>query len=180
MSNINLLPWRQHLKKQQKKQFMRQVSWVCVFTLVAIAGAYGYVRQQAHVQQQRNLQLQQASLQLDDTLHTIELLRQQRRQLQARGNFIEQFQSQRHIPVQLFNQLPTWIPTAVYLDRIYLAEHGLEINGKTTAYSQLAQMVQQIESAGWLTQPRLQVVAVPNAPLSSANQFSLQFSHKAP
>lgn len=178
MSNINLLPWRQQLKTKKKQLFMQQVSVVCVFSLVAIVGAYGYIKQQSQVQQQRNRQLQQTNIQLDDPLRTIEAFRQQRRQLQARADLIAQFQHQRHIPVQLFNQLPTWIPATVYLDQVQLSGHGLNMSGKAKDHSQLALMVQHIERSGWLVQPRLQVIAIPNASVSSANQFSLQLSFR--
>ncbi|WP_417614142.1 PilN domain-containing protein [Oceanisphaera sp.] len=176
MSNINLLPWREHVKARQKKQFMQQVGLVCVLTVVVITGVYGFIRQQHHSQQQRNMQLERASARLVQDLRTIEIVRQRRNQLQARMDLIEEFQQRRPLAVQLFNQLPGWIPSGVYVERIQLAGQQLEIKGQATAYGQLALMVQQIEHSGWLTQPRLHAMADPDTSLPPSNRFSLQLA----
>lgn len=179
MSHINLLPWREHLKTTQKKHFMQQISVVCVFTVVAIAGVYGVIKQQHQFQQQRNMQLTRASAQLDHALRTIEDARQRRSQLQARIKVIENVQQRRPLVVQLFNQLPAWVPSGVHVDRVHLVDQHLEINGQATAYGQLALMVQQIEHSGWLTQPRLQASILPDSSLPATSRFSLQLSLQA-
>lgn len=176
MSNINLLPWREHVKATQKKRFIRQMSLTCGLTLVILTGIHSFIGRQDHIQQQRNLQLKQASAQLDQTLLSIERVRQQRSYLEDRINLIEGVQHRRPLMVQLFNQLPDWVPPGVYLHHLHLAEQNLNIKGQATTYEPLALMVQQIEHSGWLTQPRLQAMAVTDASLPPASQFSLQLT----
>ncbi|GGB50934.1 fimbrial protein [Oceanisphaera marina] len=176
MSNINLLPWREHLQATQKKRFIRQVGLICGLTLLVITGIHGFIKLQYHTQQQRNLQLKQASAQLDQTLLSIERVRRQRSHLQARINLIEEVQHRRPLIVKLFNQLPAWVPSDVYLHHLHLAEQNLNIKGQATAYESLALMVQQIEHSGWLMQPQLQAMAVTDPSLPPTSQFSLQLT----
>lgn len=155
-----------------------------MLTVVAIVTVYSYVKLQLTAQQQRNIALEQASHQLDGDLRRIHTLRQQRQQLQARAEVIADYQSQQHFPIQLFNQLPIWVPDTVYLDRVQLSAQGVNISGKAHTHSQLALMVQHIEQSGWLTRPQLQVIALPDdASLlagGATQQFSLQLIFKEP
>lgn len=176
MSNINLLPWREQLKVSQKKRFIRQMGLICGLAVLAITGIHGFIKQQVHTQQQRNQQLKQAGIQLDHTLSSMERVRQQRSQLQARIHLIAEVQHRRPLVVQLFNQLPGWVPPGVHLHHVHLAEQTLHIKGQASTYEPLALMVQQIEHSGWLTQPQLQAMAVTDASLPSVSQFSLQLT----
>ncbi|WP_319782309.1 PilN domain-containing protein [Oceanisphaera sp. IT1-181] len=184
MSNINLLPWRAQHQERQKKRFIGQLALVCVLTVAAVLVATHQIKQQAQAQQLRNAQLQQASTELDEALRHIEQARQQGQQLSARSDLIAQFQQRRSQAVRLLNQLPTWLPAGVRLDSVHLAQQALELKGQAQSYHQLSLLVQHIEQAAWLSEPRLQAQALPGdariADQALTKQFSLQLSISAP
>ncbi|MGO1247018.1 MAG: PilN domain-containing protein [Oceanisphaera sp.] len=176
MSNINLLPWRQQLQAKQKRHFMLQLGVACLLSLALLMLAYSHVKQAAQAQQQHNIRLQTASTQLDSTLGTIEQLRQQQHALHTKIQVIDKLQQQRHLPVQLFNQLPNWISDDVHLDDVHLSDKGVVISGQAQTHSSLALMIEQIEGSHWLNQPRLSVSATDDATAGSGLPFILQLN----
>ncbi|MBO1518383.1 PilN domain-containing protein [Oceanisphaera pacifica] len=178
MSNINLLPWRAQLKANQKKHFILQLSLVCLLGITLVILAYGYIKQQIQIQQQHNKAVAAASEQLNSTLHAIEQFRLQQQGLQRRAHFIEQLQQERALPVQLFNQLPSWIPINVHLERVDLSNKALIINGKAHTHGALALMVEHIEGSRWLLQPKLTVHATEGEAATPTHQFILQLEVK--
>lgn len=180
MSNINLLPWRAQLQTRQTQRILWQLVLVCALTVAAVSVAQQYVKRQEHEHQLRYGQLLRASTELDDTLRHIELVRLQGQQLRVRNDLIIELQPRRGQALRLLNQLPAWLPIGVRLDSVQLASGALEIKGQAQSYEQLALLVQRIEQATWLSEPRLQAQVLPDAMLSvtqsKAKQFSLQLN----
>lgn len=174
MSNINLLPWRALQEAKQKRRVLLQLGLVVALSIATVWAAAQVIRWQTQHQQLRNNQLQQASTELDGALHQLELIRQQEQQLKQRFGTLEQLQLGRHQAVHLFNQLPRWLPSGVRLDSVQLNQQQLALKGQAQSYAQLSLFVQQIEQTVWLSEPRLQVQAQPDAAHAETQQFTLR------
>ena len=158
MSNINLLPWRVARAQRQKKQFGAMIGIFLAATASLAFAIDWLVMQQIGYQQQRNQRLQQEMAILDAQLGEIRLLKERRKELIDRMQLIEQLQTQRNIPVRLFNQLPVLVPNGVYLNTLALQNNRIDVNGKAEAYGRVASMMRRIDGSGWLGQSQISTI----------------------
>ncbi|MCH7370841.1 MULTISPECIES: PilN family type IV pilus biogenesis protein TapN [Aeromonas] len=175
MSNINLLPWRVARAQHQKKQFGAMIGIFLAATASLAFAIDWLVMQQIGYQQQRNQRLQQEMAILDAQLGEIRLLKDRRKELIDRMQLIEQLQTQRNIPVRLFNQLPVLVPNGVYLNTLALQNNRIDVNGKAEAYGRVASMMRRIDSSGWLGQSQISTIFTADVAPVALSQFSMMF-----
>lgn len=175
MSNINLLPWRVTRAQRQKKQFGAMIGIFLAATASLAFAIDWLVMQQIGYQQQRNQRLQQEMAILDAQLGEIRLLKDRRKELIDRMQLIEKLQTQRNIPVRLFNQLPVLVPNGVYLNTLALQNNRIDVNGKAEAYGRVASMMRRIDSSGWLGQSQISTIFTAEVAPVALSQFSMMF-----
>ena len=71
MPLINLLPWREELRKQRNKDFTTTCIVFAVLTFAAIGGVHYWFNQQINWQKQRNAFIQNEIAQLDEKIKEI-------------------------------------------------------------------------------------------------------------
>jgi type IV pilus assembly protein PilN len=174
MSNINLLPWRESVRAGQKKQFMVILAVASLITVAVMLTANMWINQQIARQQERNQFLQNETAKLDLILGEMRNIREQRLKLLERMTLIEHFQQRRNLSVRLFNQLPELVPPGVYLSSLNVVDHSLDIVGKTEAYPRVANMIRQVESSGWLYEPRISSIFASDVQPIALSQFSMR------
>ncbi len=158
MAKINLLPWRENLRKKQQQYFMLALGATLVVAALLVLSANFFMNQQISGQENRNQYLRGEIRKLERDIQRIEQLEEVRDNLIARKNVIEQLQSSRNLMVHLFNQMAQTVPEGVTLDSVRQNNSQLTIIGTSESETRVSDYMRNIESAEWLSQTRLNIV----------------------
>src|SRR5262245_33018781 len=102
MANINLLPWREQLREQQKKDFVITLGFVVVASALILFGVDRYFNAGIDNQNEVNAYLRDQIKLLDEKIVEIRELQEQKEALTARMTVIQELQGNRPVIVRLF------------------------------------------------------------------------------
>jgi type IV pilus assembly protein PilN len=155
MSNINLLPWRQQLKKKSKDAFIKiLVAFILVGVSIVVLG-YLWLSFEIKTQQDRNKEFKEQIAQLDQQIAEIAKLKERRQELIDRMKAIETLQQNRNIAVHLFSDLPTLVASGVYLDSMKFDQRTAQVKGMAESNPRVSSMLRNIDNSKWLGQSNI-------------------------
>ncbi len=99
MARINLLPWREQLREERRKQFLVILGGIFVLSCGAVFLGDQYLSGEIARQEARNAFIQQNIAQLDVRIKEISELKTRRQQLLARMKIIQDLQARFSRPV---------------------------------------------------------------------------------
>jgi len=126
MPRINLLPWREELRKRQQKEFGLTALGAVVLAALAVVAVHFEIQGRIDFQRERNAYLEQQIAALDRKIKEIRELESEKRRLLARMQIIEQLQSSRPEIVHLFDEFVETLPEGVFYTT--LAQRGPNFN----------------------------------------------------
>jgi type IV pilus assembly protein PilN len=151
---INLLPHREMRRERRKKDF------VVLSALVAAAGAAaafagGFaINQQIAAQQERNNFIVAENARLDKEIAEIRTLREEIAALRARQQAVENLQSDRTVPVRLFDELVRLAPEGMYLRQLKQDDARISLVGHAATNERVAELLRNLgERSPWLERP---------------------------
>ncbi len=182
MARINLLPWREELRKQRQQQFMALLGLAVIVSIAAMVGVHFYVEHAMDFQRERNAYLQDEIKVLDKQIKEIDALDKTRQRLEARMNIIQQLQTSRPEIVHLFDSLARTLPDGVYLNSVQESNNALNIKGTAQSNARVSSYMWNLEKSDWLADPNLQVIETAQKDGTRASKFVLtaKQSHKQP
>ncbi|MDN3516899.1 PilN domain-containing protein [Aquisalimonas lutea] len=180
MTRINLLPWREELKKQRTVEFY-------VILVIAVAlGAGVWYAGRWHItglvdyHEHRNSILEEEISRLERQIEEIEKLETVREQLLARMNIIEELQAGRPQIVHLFEEIATTIPEGVYLEELEQNGDSLSLAGVAESNARISNYMERLDGSEWLTDPDLEVIEVQDRESGRLSDFSLSVQQTDP
>lgn len=153
MSNINLLPWREELQRRRNSSFYMSAGIAFVIAALIGAVAWWYADQLVQQEQSRIDRLNQEIVKLDAKLETINGLKAEIDSMKQRMDTITRLQESRNQAVHLLNDLPTFVGSGVYLDKVSLSNGKVAVTGATEAHLRVVAMIRAIEASTWLKNP---------------------------
>jgi type IV pilus assembly protein PilN len=158
MPRINLLPWREELRKQRQKNFAAgAIAAVAAAGLATLLTGF-IVQGQIDHQNARNQRLEQEIARLVALIEEIRNLERQKERLLARMEIIEELQRRRPESVHLFDQLARVLPDGVFYDVVQQTTNRVEVRGLAESSTRVSALMRNIEDSDWLKEPRLEVV----------------------
>ena len=181
MSNINLLPWREELQRRRNSSFYMSAGIAFVIAALIGAVAWWYADQLVQQEQSRIDRLNQEIVKLDAKLETINGLKAEIDSMKQRMDTITRLQESRNQAVHLLNDLPTFVGSGVYLDKVSLSNGKVAVTGATEAHLRVVAMIRAIEASTWLKNPVIKDIVADtgngNSVVSAAaKQFGLNLS----
>jgi type IV pilus assembly protein PilN len=175
MSNINLLPWRDELKKKKKQMFLIVLGLSSVVVLgISYVGKL-YVDALIDAQNQRNQYLQAQTIILDRRIAEVRTIKQEKAELERRINLIQKLEEKRNYATHLFNILPQVVPAGIYLKSLTFANGQVDVNGMSESNNRLTKMTRNIDGSDWLGDAYISsIVAGPTTPIK-LSQFAMKF-----
>ncbi|MFU8831474.1 MAG: PilN domain-containing protein [Wenzhouxiangella sp.] len=158
MAKINLLPWRENLRKQRQKNFMVALGFAVAFAVGVVLLTNHTFNQLISGQDDRNNYLRSEIRKLERDIQRIEELEVTRDNLIARKDVIERLQINRSMMVHLFNQMAQTAPEGVTLNSVRQANEQLTIVGTSESETRVSDYMRNIEGAAWLHRPTLRIV----------------------
>jgi len=181
MARINLLPWREQLREERKKEFLTILALVVLFAGALVFLGDRYINGRIDHQNERNAFLKKEITLLDARIKEIEELQARRAQLLDRMKIIEDLQGKRPIIVRVFDELARTLPDGVYFSELAMKGAELSVKGGAESNSRVSNLMRQMDGSEWLTAPNLTAVkVVTSGALDQANVFELTVKQTAP
>ncbi len=118
MAEINLLPWRDERRAEQKKEFIAVLGLVVVVALLLVFVSDLVIGAQIQHQNDRNAYLQLNIDALNKQVEEISELQRKQTQLLDRMKVIQELQGNRPIIVRILDQLVRTVPDGVFYTNV--------------------------------------------------------------
>ena len=184
MAQINLLPWRENLRDERKRQYLSFIVLVLIGSGALIFVADQYVRRAIDVQTARNEFLIEETRVLEEMVNEISQLQQQKREIQDRMNVIQNLQASRPVIVRVFDELVKTLPEGVYFEMVNRDGSSMKLEGVADSPSGLTTLMRNLDSSEWFSDPVLRIISAADGESAftdnAANKFELDLSLAPP
>lgn len=178
MARINLLPWRDELRKQKQREFgITAISSVVIAGLVVLL-AHIHVVGLISNQNQRNTYLESEITILNKRIGRIRELEAMKDNLLARMNVIQELQGSRPESVHLMDELVRSLPDGVHLNTFQQQQKKLTMTGVAESNARVSDYMRQIDTSDWFTGPRLEVIKTTESKRRRIANFTLRGNQK--
>ncbi|WP_288478965.1 PilN domain-containing protein [uncultured Pseudomonas sp.] len=181
MARINLLPWREQLREERRKQFLVILGGIFVLSCGAVFLGDQYLSGEIARQEARNAFIQQNIAQLDVRIKEISELKTRRQQLLARMKIIQDLQGNRPVIGHVFDQLVRTLPDGVYFRELKMQGDTLSISGEAESNNRVSNLMRNLDASDWFASPTLiEVKATTAGAVDQANTFQLTVKQTQP
>jgi type IV pilus assembly protein PilN len=158
MPSINLLPWRQELRRRRQREFAIGVAAALILAGLVALLSWITVDSMIGAQQRKNDLLKTEIAALDKQIQEIQALEEQKRQMLARMEIIEKLQRSRPEVVHVFDQIVRCLPEGVYLNSVKQTGRRLEIAGVAQSSTRVSSFMRNIDASDTLSVPELKII----------------------
>ena len=155
MAHINLLPWRDQLRKERQQRFFITLAIAAVVTGLAVAAVHFHIQMMIDFQDSRNKRLEQEIAVADKRIKEIQQLEKRKADLIARMQIIESLQASRPEAVHVFDELVQTIPDGVHLNSFAYKGKGVSLNGEAQSNARVSTYMRNLDGSPWFNNPRL-------------------------
>lgn len=181
MAQINLLPWRDELRAEKKKQFYSVLALVAILAGLVAFAWLSVVNSQIESQKVRNDMLNREIAQLDKKVREIRDLRKKREDLIDRMTVIQNLQGNRPQIVRVFDDLVRKVPDGVYFTELARKGKTVTFSGIAESNNRVSSLMRQLDESDWFEKPNLLSVTKTNpGNESSPNRFNMTVVISAP
>ena len=178
-THINLLPWRDELRKEQTRQFVSLTIISVIFTLAVILLVHVNLDRLISYQDTRNQILNDEIKKLDKELEKIKDLEETKAKLLSRMEIIQSLQQKRPQIVHLFDEIVRTVPEGLHLKSIQQSANALTIIGIAESNGRVSAYMRNIDASDWMTKPRLTVIESKRKD-GRGSEFTLTASQSSP
>ena len=140
MAKINLLPWRDELREQKKKQFVAFCAGVAALGVASVFSAWMYFDHKLEDQEQANQLIVSTNQNLDVQLKSLDGMQERRNAIIERMKLIQGLQGQRPVTVRLVDELVRVTPPTMYLTKFTRTGDKFTIEGKAESPNTVAEL----------------------------------------
>ena len=160
MARINLLPWREELRKEKLRGFMVTAMLFAALGVVGGVSAYVLVHSQVLDQEEKNQRLNDEIVKLDKKIQEIETLEEKKSALLARMEAIERLQIDRPTVVRLFDELQSTLPEGASYTSVEQVGYLLTIEGLAESEARVSSFMRRLERSQLFEKPVLTYIRV--------------------
>ena len=161
---INLLPWRQQFRERRQQDFLKALAGACLLGLALVAFGYYHYQRAIDRQQARNVSLQSEAARLDQRIDQLRQLQQQRGELLARMEAVQQLQGNRSVIVRIFHELAEQLAPGVWYTRVVRMGDEIRLFGVAESSKGISEQLRNLADSRWLARPNvLEITAWPDA-----------------
>jgi len=173
MARINLLPWRDELRKERQTNFVIMLVIMLAITGLIMGGVHGYYADRIQYQNKRNAYLQKEIKKLDVQIKKIKTFEAEKNKLQAHLDIIQRLQSSRSEIVHLFDEVVRTLPEGVYLKTLGQSGNKLSVKGVAQSNARVSSYMWNIEKSDWINNPKLSVISTSKSGRNRISNFTL-------
>ena len=182
MAQINLLPWRDKLRKEKQRQFFILLGLMVSLTAFAMFGVHVFQEDRISYQEKRLAFIDSQVKHLDRKIREIKVIEYTRRNLEKRIKKVRDLERNRAEVVHLFHELVTRLPQAVYLTQISQNKRGITLKGVAADNKNVSDYIRNLDSSIWLDRLDIGIVTHRHAKSGSArlSHFTITAEQKQP
>ncbi|MEX2469765.1 MAG: PilN domain-containing protein [Pseudohongiellaceae bacterium] len=183
MAHINLLPWRERLREERRREFLTTLVGVIIIAAGLVFLVDRYFNREIDSQIARNEFLRSEISELDAMVAEINELRQQKEDIRARMNVITDLQGTRPVIVRIFDELVRTLPDGVFYQNVERSDNTISIEGIAESYARITELMRRLDASDWFMDANLSDItsnADPDNPTSDSFTFSLMLSLELP
>lgn len=173
MAKINLLPWREQRREQQRKEFLAVLGGVAAAGLLVALIGHLLVNGQIDYQNERNQYLKTHIAALDKQVAEIKELQARRNQLIDRMKVIGDLQGTRPLIVRIFDEIVRTLPDGVYFRGMERTGQQITIRGTAESNNRVSSLMRRLDASEWFSEPTLKGVKANPGFGEQANDFDL-------
>jgi type IV pilus assembly protein PilN len=179
MAKINLLPWREDIRKQKQREFVISAAGGALLAALIVLLAHFHIDGLIDNQNQRNAFLKTQIAVLDQRIGRIKELEKMKADLLARMNVIQELQRSRPESVHLMDELVRSLPDGVYLKSFTQKGRSLDMTGVAQSNARVSDYMRSIDASDWLTAPHLDLIKTTEVNRTRVANFNLRAKQKS-
>lgn len=162
---INLLPYREKIKKEKLKQFGILIGGFVIAAGAVILAGSTYLGLQIDDQVQRNKYVETQNKKLDDQIKEIAGLKDEIKDTLAKRQVVENLQVNRSDGVNILNELSKQLPEGVILKTVKQTNNKIAITGTTPANSKIANYMNNLDNTPIFENSQIIEIKLVNVPV---------------
>ncbi len=174
---INLLPWRDTLKKEREIRFGVITGISLFLTVLVILGIHLYFQGEINYQQSRNDYLQKQIKIAEAKIEEIKTLDEKKQRLIERMSVIQELEENRPQIVHLFDELVKQIPNGVYFTNMVQKGNKITLDGTAQSKARVSSLMGKFEESEWLANPKIYIIESDG---EAKNNFQLEVTQAVP
>lgn len=177
MPHINLLPWREELRKRRNKEFAVMALVAVLLMGGVVAGVDWHFKQRIAFQNDRNAFLEMQIVALDKKIKEIQDLDREKERLLARMRIIQELQSSRPEIVHVVDSIVKTLPEGVFYTTIKQTGRSINMVGVAQSNARVSSLMRQLESSDWFENPNLVEIKAINQPATTGATNEIKLSN---
>lgn len=173
MPRINLLPWREELRKKRQRDFGIAAGVAVLAGIIVVIGCVQVWNAMISHQNERNQLLRTEISRLDRQIQEITGLEQQKERLLARMEIIDELQRSRPEIVHVFDELVRALPDGVHYTSVRQQGNRIELRGAAQSSTRVSALMRQLDASPWFRDPGLSVVETTQEGASRRAEFTV-------
>ncbi|KPK40564.1 MAG: hypothetical protein AMJ69_01870 [Gammaproteobacteria bacterium SG8_47] len=158
MARINLLPWREELRRQRLKQFVSIALGSVVLAALIVLLVHMNIAGAIDAQDSRNEFLKRKIKEVEEQIKEINELEAEKQRLLSRMEIIQQLQHNRPEVVHLFDEIVRRVPEGISLATIKQSSNSVVITGRAQSNARVSALMRNLNDSEWFAQPRLDII----------------------
>lgn len=176
MANINLLPWRESLRVQQKKNYLTMLIALALGALSLMFSVGAVVDSLIGNQNQRNQFIEQQIVVLDGQIKKIKNIKESQQAIEQRMALIEQLESSRNAVPKVLDELVKLVPPGLSFRSFSRKGNQIEVLGVSESNNRLADFMRRLEESSVFSSGDLSSIVADTSASDSVSDFKLTFS----
>ncbi len=158
MTTINLLPWREALRKERQKNFLITLGASAGIMLAVVGAVHMQIGDMISYQNARNNFIETQITRVEKQIEEIDEIEKEKQRLLARMNVIQQLQQGRPQIVHVFDELVKTLPEGVYLTSVKQNADSLAVQGFAQSNARVSAYMRNLDNSAWFKDPKLSVI----------------------
>jgi type IV pilus assembly protein PilN len=178
MTQINLLPWREHKRQIKKAQFTAALVSCVAASIFVVVFWHVYLSNQLSDQLKLNDVLQVEINKEQASLNDMSSKENEKATIENQLQFIINLYKKSYIGVQLFNQLVKLVPNSISLSKIERNGNSVTLAGTANTDDELTQFMQEMTKSSYFNEPVLTLMNEQKSKEGNKKYFEMDVSLK--
>ena len=178
MTRVNLLPWRENLRKERVRQFKMVALSSAVLMGVIVFYVHIHINGVIEYQNTRNAFITAEIAKVDETIKEIRELETKKQDLLNRMNVIQELQTRRPLSVRLVDELVKVLPEGVYLSSMTQTDMKLVFNGYAQSNARVSRFMRNLDKSIRFADPKLDVIYTATVNGTRVSNFVLRVTQR--
>lgn len=158
MTRINLLPWRDELRKKKQEAFIIGIVLTVCTAIALIFGVRVYLDSLIAEQQDKKRIVLEKLAEVNLITAKIKDIEIQNSILQSKRSAIQELQKSRPEIVHFIDAIARVTPEGVFLTKLKQNNANVILNGKTESNARVSAFMRNVEASPWLVHPELNII----------------------